>query len=58
MGAQELYDSYRGSLDHKSDLENGTYVRIQRIQELMKAGALDGELRWTQQMAETTGVSN
>ncbi|HTY84398.1 MAG TPA: NAD(P)-dependent oxidoreductase [Silvibacterium sp.] len=53
-GAQELYDAYRAAGLRAEDMQSGRYVRIRSIQRLLKAGALDGSLRWSRQPAETT----
>jgi nucleoside-diphosphate-sugar epimerase len=46
-GAQELYDAYRATGLTKEDLRGDRYLRINRIQRLLKAGELDGSLHWT-----------
>jgi nucleoside-diphosphate-sugar epimerase len=46
MGAQELYDAYRGVGLSTADIELGRYVRIQEIRRLQKAGRLDENLQW------------
>jgi len=46
-GARELYDAYRASGLTKEDLKGDRYLRINRIQRLLKAGQLDGSLHWT-----------
>lgn len=45
-GAQELYDAYRTAGLTREDVECGRYIRINHIQRLLKAGHLDGSLRW------------
>lgn len=47
-GAKELYEAYRAAGLTFADLERNRYTRIHRIQELMKVGALDSSLRWSQ----------
>jgi nucleoside-diphosphate-sugar epimerase len=46
QGARELYDAYRSLGLTQGDVENGRYIRIRRIQELLKVGQLDASLRW------------
>jgi len=53
MGAQELYDAYRGVGLTAEDMESGRYVRIGEIRRLQQAGKLDSALHWTGQFAET-----
>jgi nucleoside-diphosphate-sugar epimerase len=57
QGAQELYDAYRAAGLTREDLEGGRYVRINHILRLLKAGQLDGSLRWSRQPAETAVVA-
>lgn len=45
-GAQELYDAYRSVGLTREAVECGRYVRMNRIQQLLKAGQLDASLRW------------
>jgi len=56
-GAQELYDVYRRAGLTAQDLESGRYIRIKRIQGLLKAGQLDASLRWGTRSAETPVVA-
>jgi len=44
-GAQELYEAYRAVGLTKEDLEAGRYVRMRRIQALMKSGEVGNSLR-------------
>lgn len=46
-GAQELYDAFRAVGLAKGDLKGDRYLRINRIQRLLKAGELDSSLHWT-----------
>jgi nucleoside-diphosphate-sugar epimerase len=52
-GAQELYEAYRAANLRVEDMQTGRYVRIRSIQRLLKAGQIDGSLRWSHQPAET-----
>jgi nucleoside-diphosphate-sugar epimerase len=52
-GAQELYDAYRAVNLRAEDMQAGRYVRIRSIQRLLKAGQIDGQLRFSHQAAET-----
>ena len=52
-GAQELYDAYRAAGLRAEDMQSGRYVRIRSIQGLLKAGQIDGSLRWSGQHSET-----
>ena len=45
-GAQELYDAYRHVGLTQKDVEAGRYFRINHIQRLAKAGALDASMHW------------
>ena len=45
-GAQELYDAYRLAGLTFEDIHKGRYVRINHIQQLMRAGKLDASMRW------------
>ncbi len=45
-GAHELYDAYRAVGLTREDMECGRYVRMNHIQRLLDAGALEGSLRW------------
>jgi len=45
-GAQELYDSYRAIGLKSQDVEGGRYIRMRRIQDLLKTGELESSLRW------------
>ena len=56
-GAQELYDAYRAVGLSRGDVACGRYVRIRQIQRLLKAGQLDGSLRWSRQLAENVVVA-
>jgi len=47
MGAQELYEAYRAIGLTKEHLKGDLYLRINRIQRLLKAGQLDCSLHWT-----------
>ncbi len=51
-GAQELYDAYRSAGLRAEDMQQGRYVRINRIRYLQKAGRLDAFLRWSRQPTE------
>lgn len=53
MGAQELYEAYRGVGLTGADIERGRYVRISEIRRLQQAGKLDGALHWKDQYVET-----
>jgi nucleoside-diphosphate-sugar epimerase len=46
QGIEELFAAYDHCALGPADLEGTRYVRIRRIRELMKAGALDETLRW------------
>jgi nucleoside-diphosphate-sugar epimerase len=52
-GAPELYDAYRAVNLRAEDMQAGRYVRIRSIQRLLKAGQIDGSLRFSHQAAET-----
>jgi nucleoside-diphosphate-sugar epimerase len=45
QGAQELYDAYRAVGLTKEDVEAGRYIRIHKIQHLLKSGEIDRSLR-------------
>lgn len=45
-GAQELFDVYQGVGLTSADVERGRYIRMRRIQELLKTGDLQNSLRW------------
>jgi nucleoside-diphosphate-sugar epimerase len=45
-GTQELYDAYRAVGLTREDLERGRYVRMNHIQRLLDARALESSLRW------------
>jgi nucleoside-diphosphate-sugar epimerase len=45
-GAQELYDAYRAVGLTSADVEGGRYIRMRRIQDLLKTGDLQKSLRW------------
>lgn len=45
-GAQELYDAYRAIGLRSEDIEGGRYIRMRRIQDLLKTGDLQSSLRW------------
>src|ERR1700722_4877264 len=45
-GAQELYDAYRAVGLASADVERGRYIRMRRIQDLLKTGDLQNSLRW------------
>jgi nucleoside-diphosphate-sugar epimerase len=45
-GAQELYDAYRALGLSSQDIEGGRYIRMRRIQDLLKTGDLQNSLRW------------
>jgi nucleoside-diphosphate-sugar epimerase len=45
-GAQELYDAYRTIGLTWEEVECGRYIRIGRIQQLLKEGELESSLRW------------
>jgi len=45
-GAQELYDAYRAVGLTSADVERGRYIRMRRIQDLLKTGDLQNSLRW------------
>jgi nucleoside-diphosphate-sugar epimerase len=53
QGARELYDAYRAAGLNAADVERALYIRISRIQGLIKAGRLDDSLRWSQEAVET-----
>jgi nucleoside-diphosphate-sugar epimerase len=46
MGAKEIYDAVRGAGLQLEDFEGPRYKRISHIQELLKSGRLDLNLRW------------
>ena|SRR2546425_799645 len=46
LGAQELYDAYRGNGLTTADVQNGRYFRINHIKSLLGSGKLDNSLRW------------
>ena len=48
QGAQELYDAYRAAGLTQDDVENGRYVRIRQIQQLIQDGRIDASLRRSQ----------
>lgn len=51
LGAQELYGAFlRAELTYE-DFEAPTFKRLDRIKELMDAGQLDMNLRWTEKIA-------
>lgn len=50
-GAQELYEAYRVAGLTFSDLEQGSYIRMRRIQQRLRHGTLDSALRVTQAVA-------
>lgn len=56
QGALELYDAYRAAGLSAADVQRGLYIRINRIQGLIKAGRLDDSLRWSQEAVETAVV--
>jgi nucleoside-diphosphate-sugar epimerase len=56
-GAQELYAAYQAAGLSSTDLEKTPYTRISQIQRLIKAGKLDGSLRWLGRYAETAAVA-
>lgn len=56
-GAQELYAAYQAVGLSSADLEKAPYTRISQIQRLIKAGKLDGSLRWLGRYAETAAVA-
>lgn len=56
-GAQELYDAYRAAGLTLAELEQGDYIRICRIQKLIKDGTLDSSLRWIQPTGTTQAVA-
>ena len=45
-GAKELYDAVRGAGLQLEDFEGPRYKRISHIQQLLKSGRLDANLRW------------
>lgn len=45
QGARELYEAYHSAGLPQADVENGRYIRIRRIQGLLKSGQLDTSLR-------------
>jgi nucleoside-diphosphate-sugar epimerase len=45
-GAQELYDAYRAIGLTSEDVERGRYIRMRRIEDLLKTGDLQSSLRW------------
>jgi nucleoside-diphosphate-sugar epimerase len=54
-GARELYESYLAN-GMDDELFNGDrYVRLRRLETLLRAGALDDELRWVGVAAEAAG---
>lgn len=55
-GAQELYQTYREAGLTFADLECGRYTRISHIQKMVKAGRLDGSLRWSPQPVEAVAA--
>ncbi len=48
QGAQELYDAYRAAGLTQDDVENGRYIRIRQIQQLIQDGRIDASLRRSQ----------
>lgn len=56
-GALELFEAYRTVGLSAADLEDGRYTRLAQIRKLIKAGRLDGSLRWTSQHVETASVA-
>jgi nucleoside-diphosphate-sugar epimerase len=46
-GAQELYAAYREVGLSAKEVEDGRYIRMARVQHLLRAGDLDASLRWT-----------
>lgn len=46
QGIAELHEAYRREGLAKDDLEGSRYLRIRRIQDLMAAGRIDGDLRF------------
>jgi nucleoside-diphosphate-sugar epimerase len=53
LGAQELYDVYRGAGLTLEDVEAGRYIRISQIKRLRKEGLMDDSLRWVRQTVDT-----
>ena len=51
-GAQELYDAYRAAGLTREDVENGRYLRIRTISQLLKDEKIDKSLHWTAQKQE------
>jgi nucleoside-diphosphate-sugar epimerase len=45
-GAKELYDAYLAAGLTREDTEGSRYVRMRRIQELLRSSQLDGTLKW------------
>ena len=45
--AEQLYDAYKRTSLSPSEFEGPKYRRIDQIQQLLAAGALDSTLRWT-----------
>lgn len=45
-GARELADAFRAVNLTREDVESGRYVRLQWLQQMMRSGKLDDELRW------------
>jgi hypothetical protein len=45
-GAQELYDAYRAIGLRSEDIEGGRFIRMRRIQDLIRKGDLQDSLRW------------
>lgn len=56
-GAQELYDAYRAAGLIAGDLTGNPYTRISHIRKLMRAGRLDGSLRWVKQVSQLSEVA-
>lgn len=46
-GIEDLYDRYRAVGITREEFVGSKYLRIKQIQELQRAGRLDGSLRWT-----------
>ncbi|HUM70055.1 MAG TPA: NAD-dependent dehydratase, partial [Chloroflexota bacterium] len=51
LGAQELYDAFLRVELTSEDYEAPTFKRLDRIKELLDAGQLDMNLRWTEKVA-------
>ena len=55
MGAKQLYDAYMAAGLTEEQFTGSRYIRLMRIDELLKRGELDASLRWQKAAVKTTG---